>query len=75
MLQIAGLEPPREALDQAKPSTDEDVELIELDPELPNRKAKIGSLLPAGVKKELTCLHREYKDVFAWLAKAMPSIP
>ena len=75
MLQIAGLKPPMEALDQSKPSTDEEVELIELDLELPEREAKIGSLLPNEVKKDLTGLLQEYRDVFVWSAEDMPGIP
>ncbi|CAL2271134.1 unnamed protein product [Prunus armeniaca] len=53
---------------------EEDVELILLDLDQPNKKARIGSRLSPDEKVELTTFLQNNKDMFAWSPPDMPSI-
>ncbi|VVA41842.1 PREDICTED: Transposon, partial [Prunus dulcis] len=53
---------------------EEDVELIPLDPDQPDRKARIGSRLSPEEKVELTTFLQSNKDMFAWSPSDMPGI-
>ncbi|XP_020412788.1 uncharacterized protein LOC109947270 [Prunus persica] len=53
---------------------EEDVELIPLDPDQPDRKVRIGSRLSPEEKVELTTFLRSNKDMFAWLLSDMLGI-
>ncbi|CAL2257054.1 unnamed protein product [Prunus armeniaca] len=53
---------------------EEDVELIPLDPDQPDRKAQIGSLLGPEEKVELITFLQNNKDMFAWSPSNMPSV-
>ncbi|XP_074337123.1 uncharacterized protein LOC141674297 [Apium graveolens] len=47
---------------------------IELDPENPIRKVRIGKVLDTTFQKELVKLLKEYADVFSWAPEDMPGI-
>ncbi|CAL8167912.1 unnamed protein product [Prunus armeniaca] len=53
---------------------EEDIELILLDPDQPDKKARIGSRLSPDEKVELTTFLQNNKDMFAWSPPDMPSI-
>ncbi|CAL8175714.1 unnamed protein product [Prunus armeniaca] len=53
---------------------EEDVELIPLDPDQPDKKAWIGSVLSPDEKVELTTFLQNNKDMFAWSPLDMPGI-
>ncbi|VVA40962.1 PREDICTED: Retrovirus-related Pol poly from transposon, partial [Prunus dulcis] len=53
---------------------EEDAELVPLDPDKPERKARIGSRLSHEEKIELAAFLRNNKDVFAWSPSDMPGI-
>ncbi|CAL9019627.1 unnamed protein product [Prunus brigantina] len=53
---------------------EEDVELVPLDPDKPERTARIGSRLSQEEKAELAALLQNNKDVFAWSPSDMPGI-
>ncbi|CAL2270497.1 unnamed protein product [Prunus armeniaca] len=53
---------------------EEDVELIPLDLDQPNKKARIGSRLSPNEKVELTTFLHNNKDIFAWSPSDMPGI-
>ncbi|CAL8112506.1 unnamed protein product [Prunus armeniaca] len=52
----------------------EDVELIPIDPDKPERKARISSLLSLDEKLELTTSLKNNKDLLAWSPSDMPEI-
>lgn len=53
----------------------EGVEEIQLDPEIPEKKVRIGSGLVGWLKVRLIALLTEFIDVFAWSPSDMPGIP
>ncbi|CAL9004827.1 unnamed protein product [Prunus brigantina] len=53
---------------------EEDVELVPLDPDKPERTARIGSRLNQEEKAELAAFLQNNKDVFAWSPSDMPGI-
>ncbi|CAL8083178.1 unnamed protein product [Prunus armeniaca] len=53
---------------------EEDIELIPLDPDQPDKKARIGSRLSPDEKVELTTFLQNNKDMFAWSPSDMPGI-
>ncbi|XP_020412829.1 uncharacterized protein LOC109947303 [Prunus persica] len=72
MDQVEGIRPEVSPEEGWKPK--EDVELVPLDPDKPERKARIGSRLSHEEKIELVALLRNNKDVFAWSPSDMPGI-
>ncbi|XP_070667586.1 uncharacterized protein [Malus domestica] len=53
---------------------EEDAEDIILDPQQPEKTAKIGSRLSPDEKEELTIFLRKNRDIFAWSPSDMPGI-
>ncbi|CAL2245953.1 unnamed protein product [Prunus armeniaca] len=53
---------------------EEDIELIPLDPDQPDKKARIGWRLSPDEKVELTTFLQNNKDMFAWSPSDMPGI-
>ncbi|CAL9022511.1 unnamed protein product [Prunus brigantina] len=53
---------------------EEDVELILLDPDQPDKTARIGSRLSSDEKVELTTFLQNNRDMFAWSPSDMPGI-
>ncbi|CAL2276514.1 unnamed protein product [Prunus armeniaca] len=53
---------------------EEDVELIPLNPDQPDKKARINSRLSPDEKVELTTFLQNKKDVFAWSPSDMTGI-
>ena len=62
---------PKEELEDKKDELTEDVILNDGEP---TKVVKMGANLQESIKANLTCLLREYKDVFAWSHKDMPRI-
>ncbi|CAL9000951.1 unnamed protein product [Prunus brigantina] len=53
---------------------EEDVELVPLDPDQPDKKARIGSHLSPNEKVELTTFLQNNKDMFTWSPSDIPGI-
>ncbi|KAI5329272.1 hypothetical protein L3X38_028669 [Prunus dulcis] len=70
--QVEGIRPEVSPEEGWKP--EEDAELVPLDPDKPERKARIGSRLSHEEKIELAAFLRNNKDVFAWSPSDMPGI-
>ncbi|CAL2227746.1 unnamed protein product [Prunus armeniaca] len=69
---IEGIRPEVSPEEGWKP--EEDVELVPLNPDKPERKARIGSRLSQEEKAELAAFLQNNKDVFAWSPSDMPGI-
>ncbi|CAL8992737.1 unnamed protein product, partial [Prunus brigantina] len=70
--QVEGIRPEVYPEEGWKP--EEDVELVPLDPDKPERTARIGSRLSQEEKAELAAFLQNNKDVFAWSPSDMPGI-
>ncbi|KAI5344038.1 hypothetical protein L3X38_011915 [Prunus dulcis] len=70
--QVEGIHPEVSPEEGWKP--EEEVELVPLDPDKPERKERIGSCLSHEEKIELAAFLQNNKDVFAWSPSDMPGI-
>ncbi|CAL8152777.1 unnamed protein product [Prunus armeniaca] len=70
--QVEGIRPEVYPEEGWKP--EEDIELVPLDPDKPERTARIGSRLSQEEKAELVAFLQNNKDVFAWSPSDMPGI-
>ncbi|CAL8082995.1 unnamed protein product [Prunus armeniaca] len=70
--QVEGIRPEVSPEEGWKP--EDDVELVPLNPDKPERKARISSRLSQEEKAELAAFLQNNKDVFAWSPSDMPDI-
>ncbi|CAL2230025.1 unnamed protein product [Prunus armeniaca] len=70
--QVEGIRP--EVYPEEGWKSEEDVELVPLDPNKPERTSRIGSRLSQEEKAELVAFLQNNKDVFAWSPSDMPGI-
>ncbi|XP_074356705.1 uncharacterized protein LOC141696464 [Apium graveolens] len=66
---------PRDLVDPPTSNSCSPVEEIEVFEGNPEKTTRISKNLPDQLKKDITCLTREFSDIFAWDPKYMPGIP